>query len=106
MSSLIPERPAVADYPTASPYQKELDAARAYFHEQLQSSDIEWDSQTKSDVELGAKKDAEDPSASAAARAPRDALVDISLPARRCAQHGSRRHPRQGRLARDCACSS
>ncbi|GAA5834446.1 hypothetical protein JCM9279_004318 [Rhodotorula babjevae] len=63
MSSLIPERPAVPDYPTASPYQKELDVARAYFHEQLQSSDIEWDSQTKSDVELGAKKDAEDPSA-------------------------------------------
>lgn len=59
MSVHTPERPAVADYPTSTPHQAELEQARAFFLRELESPEDEWEDQgEREDVHLWSKKDA------------------------------------------------
>ncbi|BGP28630.1 hypothetical protein JCM10296v2_000366 [Rhodotorula toruloides] len=62
MSVHKPEKPAVADYPTSTAHQAELEAARAFFLKELESPEEEWEDQgEREDVHLWSKKDPEDP---------------------------------------------
>jgi hypothetical protein len=60
MSVYKPEKPAVADYPTTTAHQAELEAARAFFLRELESPEEEWEDQgEREDVHLWSKKDPE-----------------------------------------------